>query len=235
MIYLSVTKNYMYLKILVSAMLLVSGIVSIAQKKEIGKAITTDGRRILLYDDGTWKYELEPVPVTRGTAVPDTAEDLFNKPVGGQFQKSPYNKKEWKSNRTHFSIWFNPKKWKLNLLHNTPPAEVSFHFNETICQAITERLDIDMEVWIRDAKLFRKQNYPSMKIQQEEWRTVNGQNVYYIKWQTGDNRTNIQCYNYFAKGNTELIQVGISTPVSIASETEEEVLRLLNGLVLNED
>ena len=55
---------------------------SFGQKKEIGKAITTEGRRIILFDDGSWKYELNPVPVGKGTAVPDTAENLFNKPIG---------------------------------------------------------------------------------------------------------------------------------------------------------
>jgi hypothetical protein len=224
-----------YIKIVLLLLFLLPGLVSVAQRKELGKAITTEGRRIILYDDGTWKFELEPVPVRRGTAVSDTAEDLFNKTVGGQYQKSPYNKKEWRSNRTHFSIWFNPKKWKMDLLNKVPPAEVSFHFNETICSAVTERLDTDMETWIQNSKLYWKQNYPSMRVRQEEWRTVNGQNVYYIKWQSGDNRTNLQCYNYFAKSDTELIQVGVSTPASIAAETEEEIFRILSGLVLNED
>jgi len=64
-------------------------IVSFGQKKEIGKAITTEGRRIILYDDGSWKYELEPVPVMKGSSVPDTAEDLYSKPVGGAVPKKP--------------------------------------------------------------------------------------------------------------------------------------------------
>jgi hypothetical protein len=214
--------------------LLFSSSTLIAQKKEVGKAITVDGRRIILYNDGTWKYELEPVPVTRGTAIPDTAENLFNKPVGGQYQKSPYNKKEWHSNRTNFSIWFNPKKWKMNLLNIQPPIEVSFHFIDIVCNVLTERMDTDMETWLHTTKLYWKQNYPSLKIQSEEWRTVNGLNVFYIQWQTGDNRSNLQCYSYFAKGNTEVVQMTISGPVGVANSSEDEIFRILNGLVLND-
>ncbi len=206
--------------------------ISFGQKSEIGKAITTEGRRIFLYDDGTWKYELEPTPVTRGTIIPDTAENLFNKPVGGQYQKSPYNKKVWLSNRTHFSVWYNSKKWRMNLLHNIPPVEVSFHFIDNVCTILTERVDVDMETWIYETKLFRKQNSPSMKIMKEEWRTVNGLSVYFMQWQTGDNRSNLQCYTYFGKGSTELVQMTVSAPVSVVYDSEEEIFRLLNGLVL---
>jgi len=208
---------------------------SFGQKKEIGKAITTDGRRIILFDDGSWKYELNPVPVGKGTAVPDTAEDLFNKPIGDKYQKSPYNKKEWRSNRTNFSVWFNPKKWKLNLMNNIPPTEASFHFIDNVCNILTERLDIDMETWIHNMKQFQKQNHPSLKIQVEEWRSVNGLNVYFIKWQTGDNRTNLQCYSYYSKSSTALVQMNVAAPASAAKDSEEEIFRLLNGLVLNED
>lgn len=203
------------------------------QKKEIGKAITTEGRRIILYNDGTWRYELEPIPISRGTAVPDTAENLFNKPIGDKYQKSPYYKKEWQSNRTNFSVWFNPKKWKLNLINLVPPTEVSFHFTDITCTVLSEKVDIDIEVWIHKMKQFKKQNYPSLKIELEEWRSVNGLNVYYIKWQTGD-RLNFQCYSYFSKSSSEIIQMNVSGPLSFARSSEEEIFRLLNGLVLNE-
>lgn len=221
------------MRVFLILLLLISGIPSIAQKKEIGKAITTDGRRIILFDDGTWKYDLEPIPVESGTAVPDTAEDLYNKQVGGEYQTSPYNKKEWRSNRTKFSVWFNPKKWKMNLMNNTPPTEVSFHFIDIVCGVLTERLDVDMETWVHTTKLYRKQNFPSMKIQKEEWRTVNGLNVYFMEWETGDNRTNLKCYSYFTKSSTELLQMTVSGPPSVAIDRQEEIFRILNGLVLN--
>ncbi|MBI5857092.1 MAG: hypothetical protein HZB42_05525 [Sphingobacteriales bacterium] len=223
------------MKFLFFVLLIISCSVSYAQKKEIGKAITAEGRRIILYDDGTWRYELDPVPFKRGTTIPDTSENLYNKPIGEQYQKSPYDKKEWHSNRTHFSVWFNPKKWKMDLINNTPPTEVSFHYIDNVCIVLSERLDVDMETWIHDTKLFRKQNFPSMRIQTEEWRTVNGLNVYYMKWETGDNRSNLQCYTYFAKSSTELIQMNVSAPAKYASDSEEEIFRILNGLVLNED
>lgn len=220
--------------LLILSMYLFLPFVLLAQKKEIGKAITTEGRRIILFDDGTWKYELEPVPVTDGTVISETAEDLFEKPVGDQYQKSPYNKKVWQSNRTKFSVWFNPKKWKLKLTHNEPPIEASFHYIDNVCLVLTERLDVDMEEWIHQSKLYRKQTYPSMKIQKEEWRTVNGLNVYYIMWQTGDNRGNLQCYSYFAKSSTELVQLQVSAPAAYARDSEQEIFRIMNGLVLND-
>ncbi|MBM3416538.1 MAG: hypothetical protein FJY20_08830 [Bacteroidetes bacterium] len=119
-------------------------------------------------------------------------------------------------------------------MNNVPPTEVSFHFIANTCNVLTEKIDVDMEKWVYDTKLFRKQNYPSMRIQEEEWRTVNGLNVYYIKWQTGDNRSNLQCYSYFAKSSFGVVQLTVSTPAAGAVNAEEEILRLLNGLVLNE-
>jgi hypothetical protein len=221
-------KNLIILLILLSP-----ASIGIAQVTEVGKAITTEGRRIILFSDGTWKYELEPVPVTRGTIIADTVESLYNKPIGGQFQKSPYNKKEWVSNRTNFSVWFDPKKWKMDLRHAPPGIEVRFHFIENICDILTENFDIDLETWVYRGKLLWKENYPSLKIQQEEWRTVNGLNVYYIKWQTGDNRSNVQCHTYYAKGNKELIQMHVYSSISAAYQADEEIFRLLNGMVLN--
>ena len=207
--------------------------VCFGQKKEVGKAISTDGRRIILYDDGTWRYEIEPVPVKRGTAIPDTSENLYNKPIGGNYQKSPYNKKVWQSNRTNFTVWFNPKKWKLNLMNLVPPTEVSFHFIDITCNVLSEKIDIDMEEWIHSMKQYQKQNHPSLKIELEEWRSVNGLNVYYIKWQTND-RLNFQCYTYFSKSSSEVIQMNVSGPLSFARDSEEEIFRLLNGLVLDD-
>ena len=221
------------MKILLLSFAIILSAVSFGQKKEVGKAITTEGRRIILYDDGTWRYDLEPVPVGKGTAVPDTAENLYNKRIGDKYQKSPYNKKEWRSNRTNFSVWFNPKKWKLNLMNLVPPTEVSFHLTDLTCNVLSEKLDIDIEEWIHRMKQYQKQNHPSLKIDVEEWRSVNGLNVYYIKWQTGD-RLNFQCYSYFTKSSTEIIQMNVSGPLSFARSSEEEIFRLLNGLVLNE-
>jgi len=206
----------------------------LAQKKEIGKAITTDGRRIILYDDGTFKYEVTPVPFKQGTQVADTVEDLSRKPIGAKYEASPYNKKEWRSARTKFSVWYDPKKWKLNLLNKVPPTEASLHLNDTEVSIYTERVDIDMETWIQNMKLFHKQNYPSMLIQKEEWRTINGQVVYYMQWQTGDNRLKLQVYSIYAKGNAELLQINASTPLSTVSDVEEHITRLFTGLVLNE-
>lgn len=205
-----------------------------SQKKIIDRAISTDGRRIILYDDNTFRYETAPVPVTSGTNVSDTVEDLFNKPIGGKYQTSPYNKKVWNSSRTHFSVWFNAKKWKLNLLNKIPPEEVSFVFNETTCNVLTERTDVDLEEWIHKMKLFQKQRHPSMIIQSEEWRTVNGLNVYLIEWQNNDNRANFQCYSCFAKGNDEILQMHIAAPAKHFSDYADEVRRILSGIVLNE-
>jgi hypothetical protein len=214
-------------------LLLFLPVIALAQKKEMGKAITTDGRRIVLFDDGTWKYEINPVAFERGTQVQDTVEDLFQKPVGETYRKSPYNKQEWRSNRTAFSVWFDPKKWKLNLVNLNQPAEASFHLNDASVTVLSERTDIDMEVWVHTAKRHIKQNHLSMVIQHEEWRTVNGQLAYYIKWRSG-NRMNFQCYSTFMKGNAEIIQMHAATPVSTTSEAEEHIMRLFTGLMLNE-
>ena len=205
-----------------------------AQKKEVGKAITTDGRKIILYDDGTFRYEVMPVQFKQGTQVQDTVEDLSQKPIGDKYQTSPYNKREWKSTRTKFSVWFDPKKWKLNLLNKVAPTEASFHLNDTEVTVYTERTDIDMETWIHNMKLFHKQNYPSLIIEKEEWRTVNAQVAYYIQWQSGDKRHKFQVYSIYAKGNAEILQMHAATPVSIVSEVQEHIMRLFTGLVLNE-
>lgn len=205
-----------------------------AQKKEVGKAITNDGRRIILYEDGTYRYEIQPVPTSPAKSPSDTVEDLSRKPIGDTYQKSPYNKKEWRSNRTHFSLWFDPKKWRMNLTNKSGFTEVSFHLADAFAEIYTERLDIDFEQWIHHMKLAHKEKHPAMEVQHEEWRTVNGQVMYFVKWHNRDNRTRVQLYSLYAKGNKELLQLHGAIPWEVASDVEENMMRLFTGVVLNE-
>ena len=216
--------------------LLCSTSVMAQQPKEIGKAVTMDGRRIILYENGTFRYEVAEMQLGVGTGVsPDTVQALFPSSAGGNFESSPYNKNEWRSTRTKFSVWYNPKKWKLSLANKRPPEEASWHMADTYCGVLTERLETDYETWIQGMKLRYKELDPQAKLVKEEWRTVNGSLVYHMVWRMNINRMKIQLYGYYAVGKGEIVQLVVQTPLSVVGDTEEEIYRILSGLKVYQD
>lgn len=204
--------------------------------KEIGRAITMDGRRIILYDNGTFRYEISEQKQSHGTAVSsDTVQSLFPSAVREAVQSSPYNKKEYSSTRTKFSVWYNPKKWKLVLNNQNPLEEASWHMADTYCNLITDRVEFDYETWIQRIKLSYKELDPQAKLVKEEWRTVNGNPLYHMVWAINFNRMKVTLYGYYLIGKGEIAQLVVQTPTSVAMDTQEEIYRLLSGLKTSED
>jgi hypothetical protein len=199
--------------------------------KEIGKAVTMDGRRILLYDNGTFRYELAEMKQGPGTKIStDTVASLFESKMGTLIQSSPYNKKEWRSSRTNFAFEYNPKKWKLNLRNKTAMEEASMMMADTYASFSTERVETDYETWMQSTKLRVKEMDPQGTLVKEEWRTVNGLPLYHMVWVLNVNRVKFKMYGYYAIGKGEIAGMQISTPLSVANDTEEEVYRALSGL-----
>ena len=66
------------------------------------KALTNRGETVLLFSDGTWKYEKE------AEKPADEVIAINNE----KFVKSAAQDFVVKSNKTNVGIWIDPKKWK---------------------------------------------------------------------------------------------------------------------------
>ncbi|MFN5691342.1 MAG: hypothetical protein ACK46Z_02465, partial [Bacteroidota bacterium] len=109
--------------------------VSIQSSAQI-KALTDDGREVILYKNGTWKF------LNADQAKQDSIR------VGGKtYTKTPSQTFLVKSKVADVGIYINPQDWKFKLGTSSGENEYSFNFKNDLAFAflITEKLQFDYE------------------------------------------------------------------------------------------
>jgi hypothetical protein len=179
-------------------------------------ARTENGREVLLYPDGTWKYAEN---ASLASAPP------------GTFNKSSNATKAISSQKGAFRIWIDEAKWK-QVPNRNEDAEFQFTLvsGEAYAMAITERLPIPInslkEIALSNAKIVA----PDIHVVLDEERVVNGHKILCLIMEGKIKEIPFVYYGYYYSDKTGTIQLITYTGQALFEEYKEELTNFLNGL-----
>jgi hypothetical protein len=178
------------------------------------RATTEDGRRVLLYPDGRWKYA-SPSPAARGGKVHargSAATERIELLRGGM------------------ALFIDPGKWR-----QTPsddPTKIGFRHasGEAFGMVVAERLAIPLprlkEIAVRNAR----EAAPDIKVTMEEPRRVNDVDVLAMQMEGHIQGIPFTYFGYYFSGPQGSVQLLTYTGSNLFSEYRPEFEDFLNGL-----
>ena len=194
------------------------------------KALTEDGKEVVLFDNKTWRFVNETDEKTLDDI--ETNETLFVKPNDASFLL--------RSKKIDAGIYINPKKWKIIKMNVIPTAEYSFqnltNLNiPTLGFVMSENAPIQTLKNLRDIILTSVQSKSDyFKLNKSEYRTVNGLKILFM-----DYSANAKGMDFHYLGNYYLTEDGYFNIVSFTYEKDfeknkAEMLNFINSLVKTE-
>lgn len=191
------------------------------------KAVTEDGREVVLLENKTWRFVNDTDEKTLD--VIETNEALVKKPNDATFLM--------RSKKVDAGIYINPKRWKNIKMSVLPTAEYTFKslVNPNIMILgclMSENAPIQTLKNLRDVMLGAIQSKADyFKLNKSEYRTVNGIKVLFI-----DYSLNTSGMDFHYIGNYYLTEDGYCNVVVFCYEkdfdkNQSEMQNFINGLV----
>lgn len=184
------------------------------------KAVTDDGKIVILNSNGTWQYE------DAGTIK--KSDIKINKAAFKKNQKSIFRLKST-NNKSEF--WIDPKEWTFNKGGDGSPAEYKFQRKgkDLYAMAITEKIQIDMPDLAQLALKNAKSAAPDARIVKEEYRTVNGHKVIYLEMLGTIRGIKFEYLGYYYSDASGSTQYMTFTGANLVSMYRNDIDKFLNG------
>ena len=186
------------------------------------KAVTETGEEVILYDDGTWKYQNE-----------DEVELKEIPTNSNKFEKSDESTFLLKSSKLNVGIYIDPKKWSFKKATDNPDAEYELQLKDgdLYGMVITEKVEIPIEALKSIAIENAKSVAPDLKIVKEEYRIVNGIKVLLLQMNGTMQGIKFSYYGYYYSNTNGTIQFITYTSQNLMDSYRPQSEKLLNGLV----
>lgn len=185
-------------------------------------AITGEGKEVVLYDNGTWKYTDEEVAASAAIKINDE-----------KFEKSNKSTFLVKSNKVNVGIFIDPKKWAFSKGEEGEVSEYKFKLRDGDLYAmlVAERTPIPVES-LRGIAIQNARNAaPDVSVIHEEYRNVNGIEVLAMQMGGTIQGIKFRYYGYYYSNNNGTIQFLTYTSENLFEENLKEIELILNGLV----
>jgi hypothetical protein len=182
------------------------------------KAVTEDGRDVLLHNDGTWGYVDKPqasVAPTRTFKAPDTA-----------ISKAA-------SRKAKISVFYDPTLWTVEKLTGEA-AEFQFQLgdSEVYARLIAEAETFDLATVRSGIIANAKKAAKSFDVTEEGVAIVNGVQVQTLKAKVKMQGIDVTFYWYYWSGPKGTVQLyGYASPADFDANFKA-ILDLMNGLTL---
>jgi hypothetical protein len=183
---------------------------SIAQTK----AITQDGRPVILNPDGTWRYLDAPGTPNLGRTPNATAV------VQGK--------------RVPYKVWYDPAKWQLSKkrVNESSEYELNHVKGDGYAVIIAERIQVEANK-TREIVLENARNWaPDAKLVSASQRLVNGARVEEIQINGTASGISFVYYGYVYSGKQGTVQVLTYTSQNLFDEFRTDFNELLSGYVV---
>jgi hypothetical protein len=193
---------------------------SISQAQII--AVTESGEEVILYSDGTWKYQHEGQFMS-GKIQTNTIA----------FKKEKESTFLLKSNKFNVGLYLNPKKWSFTKAVDNPDAEYELKFKDgdLYGMLITEKIEIPIETLKSIAVVNAKTVVSDLKVVKEEYRIVNGFKVLLLQMNGTMKGIKVSYYGYYYSNPNGTVQFITYTSQKLLDNYMPECEKLLNGLV----
>lgn len=200
---------------------------SINSVKSQTKALTENGKEVILYDDGTWKYSPDS-----SNANQDTPDTITVNPL--KFYKSSAAKFLVKSNIINMGVYIDPSKWTF-ISHTGNEVNPEYRFESKSKNGyvflISEKTSIDIDKLLNVALINAQHASADATITNSEYRTVNNKKILCIHMKaTVEGIKFIYEYYDYSNENGTVQLVGYTTEKLYDSE-KKELEECLNGLV----
>ena len=181
------------------------------------KATTEEGKKVILSEDGKWRYPEDAQAATQG-----------NK--GGVYNKSSSATQEFKGKKGFYSMWLNPSKWTILDKNLNQAAEFSFTHTsgEAYGMIIFERTRIPIDNLEQIVLQNALNAAPDAKITMSENRTVNGKEVRFVVIEGTVSGIPFM-YNYYLYSGKFSAQVINFTSRELYDEFKEDFQEFMNG------
>ena len=202
--------------------LIVIGVLGVHYAFAQTRAVTETGDEVILYDDGTWKYQNEDD--VEKMIIPINPK-LFTKDKGSTFLL--------KSNKIEVGIWINPKEWSFKKLDDSSAQEYELQLKKEDLRGIilTEKAEIPLQSLRLIALRNARNAAPDVEIVEEEYRNVNGLNVLSLKMKGTVEGMKFAYYGYYYSSSIGTVQFITFTFQNLMDKYLVECEKLLNGFV----
>jgi len=202
--------------------LLLFGLLAVSLIQAQQKAVTETGDEVILYDDGTWKYQNENQLAEK---------EIPTNPI--KFEKDEKSTFLLKSNRLNIGFWLNPKMWSFKKGIDNPDAEYELQLKEgdLYGMVISEKLEIPLETLKVIAFENGKAAAPDLNIVKEEYRIVNGIKVLLLQMNGTMQGIKFSYYGYYFSNTNGTVQFITYTSQNLLESYKPKIENLLNGIV----
>jgi hypothetical protein len=201
-------------------------------------ATRDDGRKVLLYPDGTWRLVLAPADAS--SATPSTPQPAAAAPsVAASATTGPSLSKPASATlyvpaaQGPFGVWIDPEKWKEE---NQGPSDSAIKITfdhvkgDGYAMIISERIAVPMAS-VKDLAVANARKVaPDIQVTLDEKRTVNGKQVECVKMQGTTQGISFTYYSYYYGGPEGTLQVVTYTGTNLFPEFKADFDDFLNGI-----
>ncbi|WP_223558414.1 hypothetical protein [Chryseobacterium lathyri] len=193
------------------------------------KAITEDGKEVVLFDNKTWKFVNESDDKTLETIT--TNEELFEKSKESTFLV--------KSKNINAGFYYNPKSWKIVKAPGAT-AFVEYAFNNNSNSAIyalfgSEIVPIQSLKNLKDILLPAIQrNADYFRLKNSEYRTINGIKVLHIEYSANVKGIDFEYIANLYLTNEGYASISTYTYANKFEANKKEMENFVNGIIKTE-
>ena len=192
------------------------------------RALTEDGKEVVLFDNGTWKFVNESDAKALETIV--TNNNLFEKPKTASFVM--------KSKKLDVGVYFDPKKWKLATQNISPHVEYFFtdrgNTEGLFGFMMTEKVQIATLKNLKELIIENvKRNVDFFRLKESEYRTVNGMKVLYIRYAANTKGMDFEYAGYYYINSDGYAGVVGFSSQKMFESNFDAIQELINGISLS--
>jgi len=204
----------------ITLLLICLSLISVVRAQQ--KAVTETGEEVILFEDGTWKYQNEDD--LEKTEIPINPK-AFKKDNNSTFLL--------KSNNLNVGFWINPKLWSFKKATNNPDAEYELQLKDggLYGMIISEKVEIPLETLKSIVLENGRSAAPDLKIVKEEYRIVNGLKVLLLQMNGTTQGIKFSYYGYYFSSTNGTVQFITYTSQNLLDSYRKECDILLNGFV----
>jgi hypothetical protein len=185
-------------------------------------AITEEGRAVILFSNGTWRFLNDSVRVS--------TLDLPHYTVPGNSTSLV------KGKESRYELWYNAEKWNLlpDTIYENSEYALEFHNGELIAMMITERMQVPLTT-IKEAAIgsFKKEG-SECKIAEEQKIMVNGTEGLLLKIDALVEGIPVSYLNGYFSTREGTFQLITYTAYNLFDLHRIDMMELISGFVLPE-
>ena len=192
------------------------------------RALTEDGKEVVLFDNGTWKFVNESDAKALETTI--TNNNLFEKSRNASFLM--------KSKKLDVGVYFDPKKWKLATQNISPHVEYFFtdrgNTEGLFGFMMTEKVQIATLKNLKELIIENvNRNVDFFRLKESEYRTVNGMKVLYIRYAANTKGMDFEYAGYYYINSDGYAGVVGFSSQKMFESNFDAIQELINGISLS--